>query len=908
VGAVSGAGGSTRLLVDYPEPYRGQILDALFKPGVGAALQLLKVEIGGDVGSVDGAEPSHLHSSNDLGCNRGYEWWLMQQAKARNPAIALYGLAWGAPGFVGGGSYWSQGMIDYLLAWLTCAKNNGLIIDYLGGWNENGYDKSWYENLHSALASNGFSTKIVGADDVTWAVADDMTSDTVFGGAVDVVGVHNPCGGPVPPMHCASTANAVGLGKPLWATANGPLDSRAGAAAMAAAMNRGYLDAKLTAYFAWPLIAAANPAVPSPTAGLVVASQPWSASYDLGKSLWVIAHTAQFAQPGWKYVDSASGYLGTAMSPGGSYVTLQSPAGKDYAIVLETTGAQAAQTVGFASSGAAASAGVHVWATDLGSRDPARDFVHAGDVTPAGGAFWVTLQPNFLYTVTTTTGQGKVHSLAPVRASLGLPYVDSFESHALASQAPNLADQEGAFEVVACGGGRNGQCLRQMAPTAPIRAHSNGDTPYAVLGAPEWADYEVSADVMLEQPGSVEIFARYQTRDPSQLSHIAGYSLSLSDSGGWSIRRDDTGGGQSVLTSGNVAALNTNTWHSAALQLLGSTLLAKVDGAEVGTATDSTYAAGQVGLAAGHAANLWVNAQFDNLSIAPLGQATLAYTVRLLNRSTGLALDVAGQSTTDGAGITASADDEGSTSQEWQLAGDGSGALQLIDVHSGKALTEASTSADAGAQIVQTTASGLDSQRWQLQDTGDGFYRLLARGGAAADIDTTSSAVVAAPLDCTSDTQQWSLAIVPVVHAAYTLVNQASGLVLDIGSQSTSNGGSTILSADDGSASQRWRIEPLSGGDYTLVNGNSGLVLDIPGGNSSPGTQLEQWGSNGGSNQQWGLHPLGGGLYSILATNGNALDVAAAQDGGAVSDGAAVVENPVNGSVPSQAWRLVPAP
>lgn len=47
IGAVS-AGASSRLLIDYPEPQRSQILDYLFKPGYGTALQHLKVEIGAD--------------------------------------------------------------------------------------------------------------------------------------------------------------------------------------------------------------------------------------------------------------------------------------------------------------------------------------------------------------------------------------------------------------------------------------------------------------------------------------------------------------------------------------------------------------------------------------------------------------------------------------------------------------------------------------------------------------------------------------------------------------------------------------------------------------------------------------------------------------------------------------------
>ena len=44
------------------------------------------MEIGGDCQSTDGTEPSHMHDRDDLSCTRGYEWWLMAQAKARNPS------------------------------------------------------------------------------------------------------------------------------------------------------------------------------------------------------------------------------------------------------------------------------------------------------------------------------------------------------------------------------------------------------------------------------------------------------------------------------------------------------------------------------------------------------------------------------------------------------------------------------------------------------------------------------------------------------------------------------------------------------------------------------------------------------------------------------------------------------
>ena len=143
IGALS-AGASSRLLIDYPEPQRSQILDYLFKPGYGAALQHLKVEIGGGVNSTDGTEPTHMRTATDTNFNRGYEWWLMKEAKKRNPDIILDCLAWGAPGWIGGGNYYSQDMADYVVKFIKGAKNvYGLDINYTGIANERYYDVAW---------------------------------------------------------------------------------------------------------------------------------------------------------------------------------------------------------------------------------------------------------------------------------------------------------------------------------------------------------------------------------------------------------------------------------------------------------------------------------------------------------------------------------------------------------------------------------------------------------------------------------------------------------------------------------------------------------------------------------------------------------------------------------------------
>jgi galactosylceramidase len=112
IGGLS-AGAASRLLIDYPKRQRSQILDFLFKPYFGASLHDLKVEIGGDINSTWGAEPSHANTRDEFEhpqrefFDRGYEWWLMKEARKRNSNIILESLQWGAPGWIGGGEFFS---------------------------------------------------------------------------------------------------------------------------------------------------------------------------------------------------------------------------------------------------------------------------------------------------------------------------------------------------------------------------------------------------------------------------------------------------------------------------------------------------------------------------------------------------------------------------------------------------------------------------------------------------------------------------------------------------------------------------------------------------------------------------------------------------------------------------------
>ena len=552
IGAISGGGGNSRLLTDYPAAEQTQILDYLFKPGYGADLQILKVEIGGDTNSTDGSESSIEHSRGSINCSAGYNWWLMEQAKALNPAIKLYGLAWGAPGWISGG-FWSTDTINYLVSWLNCAKSHGLTINYLGGWNERGYNISWYEQLRSALNSNGYSAvQIVGADS-DWSIASDIASNSTFASSVGIIGVHYPCqggdGGSADT--CPGNSTATGTGKPLWASENGSQDLNTGAPALIRSITRGYIDASLTAYINWPLVAAIYPDLPYNTDGLILANQPWSGAYSVGESTWATAQVTQFTAPGWQFLNSGSGYLGGAES-NGSYVSLKSTNGTDYSTIIETTTATAAQTVNVTVSGGLSTGAVHVWATDVNTPGSGPQFAQQSTITPANGSYSLTVQPGYIYTLTTTSGQGKGAAASPGQGTLSLPYSDNFDSDTAGQQPRYLSQMQGAFEVGPCAGGRSGQCVQQQAAVQPIEWDGNSN-PYTIGGNLSWANYTVSADALLEQAGSVQLIGRAGPQHAFGPAGIDEYYLQLSNAGAWSLVRNNTSDALTTLASGTVS-------------------------------------------------------------------------------------------------------------------------------------------------------------------------------------------------------------------------------------------------------------------------------------------------------------------------------------------------------------------
>lgn len=614
IGALS-AGASSRLLYDYREPYRSQILDYLFKPNYGAALQHLKVEIGADVNSTDGSEPSTMRSRSDHDYTRGYEWWLMEEARKRNPHIILDALPWGAPGWVGGGKFYSSDMAEYVADFLEAAeKYHHLNIDYVGIWNERQFDGTYVKQLHQALGKRHIAAKIVCCDEYPgeglgqWSIVDAIAKDSELGAAVDVIGVHYP----LVKSKYTTPANAKVIGKPLWSsedqpnTGSGPIVSRdwmIGGRILARLYNRNYLEGGFSKTEIWSPVTSYYDILAAPNSGLMYANTPWSGYYNVQGAIWATAHTTQFAQPGWQYLDSACGLL----PQGGSFVSLKSPSNKDWSVVVETIDAKGSQVISLKVAGGLPSKVVHVWETNS-----KQTFKKVVDLRPKNEEVRYTLQPDSLYTFTTTTGQGRGGAKPPADHPFPLPYKDDFENTRLKRAPRFLSDQDGAFEVQPCQT-RSGRCLEQVITAKPIPWSPIPD-PFTLAGNIDWSDYRIGADFRLIGDGPVTLMGRIDSADvfaDKKAQWPSGYILRIDPSGKWTLLSSMYRTQPRQLAVGTMIVA-TDKWHHAEVSFKKDRISVSFDGKSLCTVADSTHSHGMFAIGTG-----WNRAQFDNLSVAP---------------------------------------------------------------------------------------------------------------------------------------------------------------------------------------------------------------------------------------------------------------------------------------------------
>ena len=215
IGGMS-TGAQCRLLFDYPEPQRGEILDLLFLPNFGMSSHMLKLEIGGDAQSSDGTEAAFKHYREEpaqCGVNRGYETWMLGEALARNPNITSYFLSWGVPNWVGNGTFLSAEGVRFHVDFALCIRSQfgGNHPNFLGIWNEESFSSDYIVMLKRELEAAGLDTQLIVSDGPNCGPDGELLTNATLRDSVYAVGQHYVC-------RFEGCPNANAAGKAFWAS------------------------------------------------------------------------------------------------------------------------------------------------------------------------------------------------------------------------------------------------------------------------------------------------------------------------------------------------------------------------------------------------------------------------------------------------------------------------------------------------------------------------------------------------------------------------------------------------------------------------------------------------------------------------------------------------------------------
>ena len=610
---------------------------AVFLPNFGLSLQMLKVEIGGDSDATEGAEPSHMHSAGDSDFTRGYEWWLMKEAKARNPGIKLYGLPWAWPGWLDPtatpdkppAGKWFNAFDDpvrtanYTVAWVLGAKQvHNLSIDFVGQWNEHDAPPAYAEALRSAIAAASPATTVLNRLP------------------------HYPgTGASAPANGCTDRVWNTTDGR-YWVDEEGSVADGQSARCLARCVSRNYVTDCHTATFQWHLISSFYDFLTYKRCGVGVANTPWSGSYEVTSPTWALAHTSQFAPIGWRYARHGGG-VGLLPS-GGSYVTRVSPDRKDFSMVIEkmtyrdsgcargrnprpenATAAENATWVlkgAFLAAATRAGGKLQVWYSDLSQgNDSPSLFVKKQPLdVSASGSFSLFLQQNEIFTVTTlTTGKKGNHTIPPARP-MRLPYLQSFENETEHAPPRFWYDQQGAWEVHDSGDPEHGKVMKQMATVWPVGWHGPphaGPTTYFGPGDPQNTivkpGIKLSFSIKLEEDAQISLVVGEPAGkgNPNPQKNL---QLSIdSASGNWTCGD----------AAGNGARFAKSLWHNITLSMprsetsdgvVGGAQLS-LDGVVLGDAAKSATGSLQLAL------SRYISAMVDSFAVSGVPSSSNGY-------------------------------------------------------------------------------------------------------------------------------------------------------------------------------------------------------------------------------------------------------------------------------------------
>lgn len=287
----------------------------------------------------------------------------------------------------------------------------------------------------------------------------------------------------------------------------------------------------------------------------------------------------------------------------------------------------------------------------------------------------------------------------------------------------------------------------------------------------------------------------------------------------------------------------------------------------------------------------------------------------IINRTTGMVMDVNGASRDDGALIQQWTWNQ-SSAQRWRLEAKRPGMFMIVNA-SGKCIDISGASTSLGANITQYRCHGGDNQLFRLtRATQPGivdYSRLSNRPAPPAAPAASNSSALAAivPLIiggavlANSGNQpaiQTGPSVRPPGRLLYTgmIHSRATGKCVDVERAQTGEGVNIHQWSCNASAAQIWDVVDQGRGEVAFVSQASGKVMDIQGRDRRAGADVRQYSWTGAPTQRWRMENVERGFSRIVNVgSGKCLDLDAARG----NDGAEILQFDCHGEE-NQQWRM----
>ena len=189
-------------------------------------------------------------------------------------------------------------------------------------------------------------------------------------------------------------------------------------------------------------------------------------------------------------------------------------------------------------------------------------------------------------------------------------------------------------------------------------------------------------------------------------------------------------------------------------------------------------------------------------------------------------------------------------------------------------------------------------------DLGTNFYAKINISGTSLNLSLSDTNVIAYTAS-DKPAQVWRF--VRGSDGSYTIINQKTGMALDVDGSSSVSGANVQIYKQDGTKAQKWNIYQTSGGYVLRAVCSGGGVLDLAGGSKTAGTNIRQYTYNGTTAQKYSIvkvdylntvapENLGDSFYAKITAVGN------------TNMNLSLSENNVilytNSSKPAQVWKF----